>query len=288
MSGIIRSSGTIRGSISDTIGINATITTGKFVLNDYVLEVSQIEDGYRLTITKGGDVQIIDFLSMSEEELQIIREAEEGRVTAEELREAAEEARQAAEEARAASEAERVAGEEAREAAEAKREEEFSKLGGVEIGDEPTFEKTVLLLDPDGLDSISIPEIDDASISREDVWSSQKIANELDDMLDIFSFDVLMSEDSRITLSSGKTVAIQGSPTSLDVTFAPPTENEEYLTFLNFRAGNNFSLTETDPDGFVIKWGKEPIFVEGEYYEICYRCLWIREGDNYIISAICR
>ena len=288
MSDIIRSAGTIKGRLTDTIGLNATVTTGKFVLNDYTLEVSEIEDGYRLTITKGADVQIIDFLSMSEEELEIIRQAEAGRVSAEELRELAEQAREGAEAAREAGEAARNAGEAAREAAEAEREEEFSRLGGVEIADEPTFEKTVLLINPNGLDSIPVPEVDDTTTSTEDVWSSKKVSDELEEIFDILSFEVVTTQSEVVNLASGKTVVVDGNPTSINVTFEAPEEGSEFLTFLTFRAGANFELTETDPEGFVVEWEREPVFVEGQYYEISYRCLWIHNGDDYIISAICR
>jgi len=88
--------------------IGATIHIGNAVLNDYYLTVTEITDGYRLTIQRGTEEQVIDVFSLSEEEIASIREAEQGRVNAEALRVIAENARQAAE-------AERVAAEQSRE-----------------------------------------------------------------------------------------------------------------------------------------------------------------------------
>lgn len=84
--------------------IGATIAIGNAVLNDYYLTVTEITDGYRLTIRRGTEEQVIDVYSLSEEEIATIREAEQGRVDAEALRVIAENARKDAETARAAAE----------------------------------------------------------------------------------------------------------------------------------------------------------------------------------------
>lgn len=98
--------------------IGGTVSVGRFVVNEYVLTVSEIEDGYRLTVQKGTEVQTADLQSLSPEEIETIRAAEQGRVDAEALRALAENARAAAEAQREAAEADRVSTEEAREIAE--------------------------------------------------------------------------------------------------------------------------------------------------------------------------
>jgi len=101
--------------------IGGTVSVGRFVVNEYVLTVSEIEDGYRLTVQKGTEVQTADLQSLSPEEIETIRAAEQGRVDAEALRALAENARAAAETQREAAEAAREAAEGARANAETTR-----------------------------------------------------------------------------------------------------------------------------------------------------------------------
>lgn len=101
--------------------IGGTVSVGRFVVNEYALTVSEIEDGYRLTVQKGTEVQTADLQSLSPEEIETIRAAEQGRVDAEALRALAENARAAAETQREAAEAAREAAEGARANAETTR-----------------------------------------------------------------------------------------------------------------------------------------------------------------------
>lgn len=74
--------------------IGGTVSLGRYVVNDYTLTISEIEDGYRLTIQRGSETQTADLISLKPEELAELREAAE---SAEAAAEAAGEASDAAE-----------------------------------------------------------------------------------------------------------------------------------------------------------------------------------------------
>lgn len=57
--------------------IGGTVSIGRFVVNDYTLTISEIEDGYRLTIQRGSEVQTADLRSLSREEIATLRAAVE-------------------------------------------------------------------------------------------------------------------------------------------------------------------------------------------------------------------
>ena len=48
--------------ILNRAGINAVLGAGSVVLNDYALNITPIERGYRLTVTRGSEVQTMDIL----------------------------------------------------------------------------------------------------------------------------------------------------------------------------------------------------------------------------------
>ena len=126
--------------MSDTIvrgSINGTVSIGRFVVNDYTLTISEIDDGYRLTIERGSEVQTADLQSLSVEDIETIRNAEAGRVSAEELRVLAENARAAAETQRQTDFSEAI---EASQAAAELANEVGNKLSSVDM--------TVTMLEP--------------------------------------------------------------------------------------------------------------------------------------------
>lgn len=49
-------------STLNTVGISASIGAGSLIINDYRLEISDIEGGHRLTVTRGGEVQTMDVM----------------------------------------------------------------------------------------------------------------------------------------------------------------------------------------------------------------------------------
>ena len=57
--------------------IGGTVSIGRFVVNDYTLTISEIEDGYRLTIQRGSETQSADLRSLSREEIATLRAAAE-------------------------------------------------------------------------------------------------------------------------------------------------------------------------------------------------------------------
>lgn len=66
--------------MSDTIvrgSINGTVSIGRFVVNDYTLTISEIDDGYRLTIQRGSDAQSADIRSLSADEVATLLAAAE-------------------------------------------------------------------------------------------------------------------------------------------------------------------------------------------------------------------
>ena len=48
--------------ILNRAGINAVLGAGSVVLNDYALNITPIERGYRLTVKRGSDMQTMDVL----------------------------------------------------------------------------------------------------------------------------------------------------------------------------------------------------------------------------------
>lgn len=105
------------------MNLRGNLSVGQYILNDYTLQVSLIEDGYRITITKGSDVQTIDLLSLSEVEISKIRLHESIRKESERERVAAEEARNQNEQQRISAELTRGSSEEGRQDAEGARAE---------------------------------------------------------------------------------------------------------------------------------------------------------------------
>lgn len=99
---------------------------------------------------------------------------------------------------------------------------------------------------------------------------------------------VTPSSSASITLTEDDTVYLTNVPTALSVTLPAPKQGRDFLCGVNFKAGAGFALTETAPTGYSVHWETAPGFFEGTIYEIIYRCLWIKDGNNkYIISAKC-
>ena len=57
--------------------IGGTVSLGRYVVNDYTLTISEIEDGCRLTIQRGSEVQTVDLRSLTPEEIAELRAAAE-------------------------------------------------------------------------------------------------------------------------------------------------------------------------------------------------------------------
>ena len=49
-------------AILNAVSITGQIGAGSIVLNDYALDITQIDRGYRLTVTRGSETQTLDIL----------------------------------------------------------------------------------------------------------------------------------------------------------------------------------------------------------------------------------
>ena len=121
-------------------------------------------------------------------------------------------------------------------------------------------------------------------------YTLQNSGAALDRAIDQFKSDFLYTVEegsgSSITLTDIKTTYLTTPQTALSVTIPTPTEGEDYLTGIIFKAGAGLVFTDTAPEGYAIVWGEEPSWAEGAIYEISYRCLWLEDSDgDTIISA---
>lgn len=145
-------------AILNAASITGQIGAGSLILNDYALNITQIDRGYRLTITRGSDTQTMDILDgvgiVGIEKTGSTGDADSYRVSftdggtfdytvetnaasnaaAEAARVNAENSRESAEAARASSESARVAAEAARESAETARASAESARAQAEDG----------------------------------------------------------------------------------------------------------------------------------------------------------
>lgn len=60
--------------ISAVGNLHGRIATGSIIVNDYVIELTPIENGYTLTVTRGSEVQTMTLYGVGEELLEQIRQ----------------------------------------------------------------------------------------------------------------------------------------------------------------------------------------------------------------------
>lgn len=127
----------------NAVGLEATLSVGSLIVNDYLIKITPIESGYMMAVTKGNETQTMTVMDGQsayqaavaagyqgteaefEAEMAKVAEvasAEASRVQAEQERQAAEKARATAEQSRVTAEQGRVTAEQSRAAAEAERE----------------------------------------------------------------------------------------------------------------------------------------------------------------------
>ena len=115
-------------------------------------------------------------------------------------------------------------------------------VAGVEIGDTATYATTELLFNPEGTNEHTVPEVNDASVSEGDTWSSSKINGELSDLKS--AVDKILSVDS-FTLT-GSTSRVY------EYTFTP---GNTYLV-TNKKSGTTPQIRTSDSSGTLIEWIK--------------------------------
>ena len=76
-----------------------------------------------------------------------------------------------------------------------------------------------------------------------------------------------------------------GQPGFLHVALPAPQSGRDYLVSVIFRAGADFRLVHTLPEGFRLKWASLPDWQAGAWYELSYRCLWLEDGGQTVIAA---
>lgn len=96
------------------INLDCILTGTRFIVNDYTIVINPVADGYELVVMRGNETQTATIYSLTEAELNQIRDDESAR-------RAAEVAREANESNRVAAEADRVAAEALRAFAESQR-----------------------------------------------------------------------------------------------------------------------------------------------------------------------
>ncbi|MBR4236376.1 MAG: hypothetical protein IKR85_10010 [Clostridia bacterium] len=169
------------------MNLQANLGAGHVILNDYVLSISDIEGGHRLTVSRGSDIQTLDV-------------------------------------------------------------------------PDGTQAHTHALSDVNGLSAILS--------GKQDLCAVRSVSG------------------SALTLSAGESVYVSGTPASLAVTLNAPQAGREYICSLIFRAGADFTLTETAPQGYTVQYDGARYFTAGEVYEVIYRCMWLTDtNDSVIISA---
>lgn len=126
----------------NAVGLEATLSVGSLIVNDYLIKITPIESGYMMAVTKGNETQTMTVMDgqsayqaavaagytgtesdfeAAMAQVPAITGAESARVAAEQGRQSAEQGRKSAETVREESEKARVAAETLRESAENRR-----------------------------------------------------------------------------------------------------------------------------------------------------------------------
>lgn len=93
------------------------------------------------------------------------------------------------------------------------------------------------------------------------------------------------TDEAVISLTAGNTSVAAGTPTSIDVTLPEPEEGMDTLCGVSFRAGADFTFSDSAPEGYTVFWEDEPVWIENAVYSVLYRCLWIPNSDGDVIIA---
>lgn len=98
-------------------------------------------------------------------------------------------------------------------------------------------------------------------------------------------YAVSVTSSASVSLSSGVTKVITGTPASVSVTLSAPSEGKDYLCGVIFKAGSGTTFSDTAPAGHAIHWDSVPTWTAGKIYEIIYRCLWLTDGNNAVVIS---
>lgn len=124
-----------------------------------------------------------------------------------------------------------------------------------------------------------LPYISDGSFSIEDYYTKVQV--------DTMNWKILFPESNTFTLNNRETAAFENPITNINVSLAAPVKGEDYSCGVNFTVLQDFVYSESVPSEFVIRWRELPSWIEGNVYEIIYRCLWVKDSDGkYIITAL--
>lgn len=95
------------------------------------------------------------------------------------------------------------------------------------------------------------------------------------------------SEETAVSVPWNSTLTCANQPSALTVSLETPSEEDDTIARLIFKAGAGFSITHSAPAGYKVVWVNEPEWKDGAVYEIEYRCLWLSDSGDIIIRARC-
>ena len=92
-----------------------------------------------------------------------------------------------------------------------------------------------------------------------------------------------------VSITANSAVRITGQPTALSVSLGAPAAGQDNEWRLVFKAGEGFALTDTAPEGHVLRWEAEPVWQAGTVYEVSYGSTGLPDADgNTIIGVLWR